>query len=128
MKVVMLGNSNLINNEVVDILRNGFTQNVTAIKINAHPESKNLKCLYKAELIIIDLTSTNANSRILIGEIKELAPESKIILLNIYNQKTLIKQLIDAGASAYLHIDVLHKHLLTALTTVLENENYIATE
>jgi DNA-binding NarL/FixJ family response regulator len=124
----MLGNNDLINNEVVDILRNGITGDITLIKLNAHPEPNDLMRLCEAELIIIDLTSTTTNSRILISEIKELAPESKIILLNIYNQKTLIKQMIEAGASAYLHIDVLHKHLKTALNTVLQNEIYIATE
>lgn len=128
MTLVMLGNNDLVNNAVVDIVQSELADEIVSIKLDAPPETKNLKYLYHSDLIIIDLTSTDNYSRILIGEIKELAPKSKIILLNIYNQKTLIRQMIDAGASAYLHIDVLHQHLIAAINAVLKNETFIAIE
>ncbi len=126
MKTVLFGNNKSVNEAIIEIIESALEANFVVIEFDRHPLAFELMSLYNAELVIIDLTSKSNNNHIFIREIKELAPQCKIILLNIYNQKILIKQLIQDGASAYLQIDVLHNHLLTAIETIMQDKTYIA--
>jgi len=128
MKAVILGDNETISFAIAEILKDNYPDVFSVNYIGKEITPSDLQCLHNSNIIIIDFTTTKNNNRILISEIKEIVPEGKIIILNIYDQHALIKPMIEAGASAYLHIDFLHKNLVSAIGQVLNGSTFIGVD
>jgi DNA-binding NarL/FixJ family response regulator len=125
MKTVIIGNNKNVNLAIAGIVKENFQSNCIVTGTDTHPNTFDFKSLSGAGIIIIDFTSIKNNNRVFISEIKELAVKGKIIALNVYNQKPFIEQIINAGASAYLHIDYLHKNLSKAIEALKNGKIFI---
>jgi DNA-binding NarL/FixJ family response regulator len=78
------------------------------------------------DIILLDykmpkFNGDNAAQRILMHK-----PNSKIIIFSNYDERAFIQSAVHNGAKGYLLKDVTTEELVTAITTVLQGENYFA--
>lgn len=128
MNTFIVGNNESVRLLIGDLLFEEFGCQIAYLpykKQFTHPDIKRIK---KAELIIIDLTTTKTNSRLLIRELLELVPKAKLIAMHYYQEKELIAPFIDAGASAYLLVNTTRAELLSAITCIRRGNTYITTQ
>jgi len=76
------------------------------------------------ELFIVDLSSVDKPSGLIIKMVKSLRPDSKIIVLHIYRSSKLVNPLYEMGINGYLHIEPEEEELESAITTVVNGSLY----
>jgi DNA-binding NarL/FixJ family response regulator len=79
---------------------------------------------YDTELFIVDLSSVDKPSGLIIKMVKSLRPDSKIIVLHIYRSSKLINPLYEMGINGYLHIEPEKEEFESAITTVVNGSLY----
>lgn len=90
-----------------------------------------LKDILKKEsfdVLLLDIHFGKQDGREIIGEIKQLAPQMKIIALTSHSDSTTIKSSINAGFDGYLLKIDSRKDIEKALKTVSNNEKYFSSK
>jgi len=82
----------------------------------------------KPDLIFLDNEMPVWNGRKTLQEIKNLFPTIPCLMLSMINERAIIEECIEKGASAYLNKDCTFDELSEAIDKVLEGENYISKE
>jgi DNA-binding NarL/FixJ family response regulator len=128
MNTFIVGNNESVRLLIGDLLFEEFACQIEYLPYKKELTRPDIKRIEKAELIIIDLTTTKTNSRLLIRELLELAPKAKLIAMHYYQEKELIAPFILAGASAYLLVDTTRAELFKAVTSIRSGNTYISTQ
>ncbi len=79
------------------------------------------------DILVLDLNLKGKNSIELIGDIKSLHPNLKILIFSSYNKPSLVRRAFAQGADGYVLKDTEEDELLKALYTIIENKQYIGT-
>jgi len=77
------------------------------------------------DIVLLDITLGQTSGIDLIPKIKAVLPETKIIILTMYEDQQHLKASIMAGASGYLPKKAMDNDLLYAIRTVAEGKVYI---
>ncbi len=128
MNAVIIGKENDVRNAIAAMLNEQPGYRVSYIGYDEPVMSSSVAHLEIADLIILDLSTAKASTRFLISEISDVFPKAKIIVMHIYKEISLVKPIIQAGASAYLPIDTSRKELLDAVSKILDGDHYISSE
>ncbi len=78
------------------------------------------------DIILMDINLPEMSGLDLCKEVKEKYPSVQIIALSISNQPSIIKKMIENGASGYLLKDASKTEILTALSQVAKGKEYIS--
>jgi len=76
------------------------------------------------DLFIVDLSSADKPSGLIIKMIKSLRPSSKIIVLHIYRSSKLINPLYEMGINGYLYFEPEKDEFESAIAAVVNNRRY----
>jgi DNA-binding NarL/FixJ family response regulator len=128
MKTVIIGQNNDVGKAFTTLLSEQPGFSVSYVGYDKPVLSAAVAHLEIADLIILDLSSAKASTRFLISEIREVFPKAKIIALHIYKEISLVKPILQAGASAYLPVDTSRVELLDSIDKILQGESYISKE
>lgn len=79
-------------------------------------------------LVVLDISLEDRNGLDLIPEIKELRPNTPIIVLSMYGEMPFVVRALRAGVLAYLTKDRAPEELLQAIQSVLQGKRYLSEE
>jgi DNA-binding NarL/FixJ family response regulator len=78
------------------------------------------------DVIIMDVTMPNLNGVEATRLIREESPQTKIIALSMHPEKHIVKEILEAGASAYVLKSYLFDELSRALDAVSDSQRYLS--
>lgn len=128
MKTIIIGDNQSINQAFSELLNEDLDCNCTFRESTVcHPNQLTLLDI-AADLILIDLSSSIRNSREFVRKVRAVQPKTPIIALHFYKDESLVNEIIEAGASAYLLVNTSSSELKNAVCNVLEGKKYISKE
>jgi DNA-binding NarL/FixJ family response regulator len=80
---------------------------------------------YKFDLLILDIHFPDSHSLNLIGELKELQPQLKILVFSAYDENLYALRYLNAGASGYLNKACSEDEMKQALQSMVVSGKYI---
>jgi DNA-binding NarL/FixJ family response regulator len=84
--------------------------------------------MQQPDVILMDINLPDASGIDLCQQVKALYPSIAVIGLSTFNQQTIIRNMIDNGASGYVLKNATREELLEAITTVLSGKDYLSAE
>lgn len=84
--------------------------------------------LLKPDLILMDVDMPVMNGLEATRRIKESQPDSQIIILSMHNESSLIKKVMEIGASGYVLKNADQEEFINALKSVAKGKNYFSAE
>jgi len=128
MKTIIIGDNQSINQAFSELLNDELECSCTFRETSVYHPRKFTTMDVSADLILIDLSSSIRNSREFVKKVRSLQPKTPLIALHFYKDLSLIEEIIEAGASAYLLVNTSSSELKNAICTVLEGSKYISKE
>lgn len=128
MKAAIIGNNQSINQCFGELLKgqHAFTytcyQPAAAISELSAPGDHNI------DLLLIDLSISIKNSCDFVSQVHKLKPGIPIIALHFYKDRTLIEEIINAGASGYLLVNTSFSEFASAIGKIMNGEKYITSD
>jgi len=84
--------------------------------------------LHEADVILMDINLPDKSGIDLCKEVKQLYPAVAVLGLSTFNQQTIIKNMMDNGASGYVLKNATKEELLDAINSVLKGKIYYSLE
>lgn len=78
-----------------------------------------------ADVVVMDLSMPNMDGIECIKEIKKRDSKARIIVLTMYEDETYIREVMRAGAMAYIQKNSVDQELFAAITTVYSGKMYL---
>ena len=83
---------------------------------------------FPVDLVLTDIELPDMDGITLCSQLKAKFPGIKVIALTMFNELSLIRQMIEAGADGYLLKNAGREELLTAIRRVHMGKNYFSSE
>ena len=83
---------------------------------------------FPVDLVLTDIELPEMDGIAFCRQLKEKFPAVKVIALTMFNELSLIRQMIDAGADGYLLKNAGREELLTAIRRVHSGKNHFSSE
>lgn len=80
---------------------------------------------HQPDVLILDLNMPEADGLSVIPQVRQQAPNTKILILTMHEDGNYLQQAIQAGASGYLLKKVADVELLMAIEAVMRGEMYV---
>jgi DNA-binding NarL/FixJ family response regulator len=80
----------------------------------------------KPDVLLMDINLPEKSGLELCPEIKQLYPAIRIIGLSTSDQASVIRRMMESGASGYLLKDALKNEIITAIQTVVKGKTYVS--
>jgi len=77
---------------------------------------------HRVDVVILDISLPDCSGMDICREIKMLAPQTRVIALTNHNERSLIMQMLQNGASGYLLKNASSEELLGGITQVLNGQ------
>ncbi|MHB8232993.1 MAG: response regulator [bacterium] len=77
------------------------------------------------DVVLLDISMPKINGIDLIPKIKKVSPNSKILILTMFEDKQYMQKVLDAGASGFLVKKAMDYDLVYAIKTVARGEIYV---
>jgi DNA-binding NarL/FixJ family response regulator len=77
------------------------------------------------DVVLLDISMPKINGIDLIPKIKKVSPNSKILILTMFEEKQYMQKVLDAGASGFLVKKAMDYDLVYAIKTVARGEIYV---
>lgn len=78
------------------------------------------------DVVVIDISMPDLNGIDATRQITKQSPDIKVIALSMHSDKKYVKEMLSAGASAYLLKDAAFEELGTAIAAVIKNKTYLS--
>lgn len=82
---------------------------------------------HQVDVVVADINMPGKDGIMCTRQIKTLYPETKVIILTMYNDRTFLNALINAGADGCLLKSKSTKEIIEAIRRVIENKSYFDT-
>jgi DNA-binding NarL/FixJ family response regulator len=76
--------------------------------------------------VVVDLSVTGGGGFSWLGRLLGQSPASKVIVLSVHDEPTVVQSALEAGASGFILKRAIATDLLTAVDTVLAGERYVS--
>lgn len=126
-KIVIADDHQLFRQGIVNLLSNDPEIEVIAEAKNGNEAVDKVK-EYKPDIILMDIGMPNLNGIEATKIISANFPETKILALSMHAEKDYIKEILDAGASAYVLKNCTYTQLTEAIKLVFEGKKYLSEE
>lgn len=77
------------------------------------------------DLIVLDIMMPNLNGIEALREIKKLSPETKVLVLTMYNNEDFVYQTLQAGASGYLLKESAFTDVVSAINAIMKGDTFL---
>lgn len=82
----------------------------------------------KFDLMVCDFTLPDMDGAALIAKAKLIDPEMKVVMLSMHEEAPIVREVMAAGANAYVLKKHAHEELLYAIETVSKGRQYLSDE
>ncbi len=118
-KILTEGLSKLINESGLAV--------VSAVAYNAR-ECRSLLAFGLPDVLLLDINLPDADGTELCKELKTIYPQLKILALTSYDEYTIIRQMLENGASGYILKSVMSEEMLEGIEAVAAGEIFLCRE
>lgn len=80
----------------------------------------------KPDLLVLDLSMPHMDGIECLRELKQRHPEAKVIVLTMHDDETYLREVMKAGAAAYVNKGAVDTELFKAIQTVRKGEIYLS--
>lgn len=84
-----------------------------------------MACQMGADIILLDISMPGANGIEVCRQIKLKMPDSRVLILTVHEDESLLREAIQAGASGYIVKRAIASELLNAIGAVRRGELYV---
>ena len=77
-------------------------------------------------LIVLDISLGGSNFQRLVNEVRELSPESQVLVLSVHDQANVARAALAAGAHSVVLKRSIGSDFLTAINAILNGEKYVS--
>jgi len=77
-------------------------------------------------LVVLDISLFGGNCSSLLQELRDLSPQSRIIVLSVHDQPNVARQALASGAQGVILKRSIGNDLLTAISAVLDGEEFVS--
>jgi two-component system response regulator NreC len=77
------------------------------------------------DIVLLDLNMPGPGGIEVTRQLRELVPETRVLVLTVYEDEGLLREAIDAGASGYIIKRAVESELINAIRAVARGEMYI---
>ncbi|KFF11021.1 hypothetical protein IW15_17810 [Chryseobacterium soli] len=127
MKILLIDDHAIINDGLTALLEMKPDFKVTA-QLNNGPEALEYLEKNQVDLIISDYNMRGIHGSDLILGIKKLQPSVKIIILSMHDEAEIIREVMNAGADAYVLKKYAKEELFTAIEKVSNNDTHFSSD
>ena len=82
----------------------------------------------KPAIVIIDMSLSSGNVQDLIANVTRLAPNSKVLMLSVHDEPSVVEAALNAGADALILKRCLATDLLSAVDALRAGKRYLSPE
>jgi two-component system, NarL family, response regulator NreC len=125
MKILIADDHGIVRQGLKSLIQNSLNMEVAGEAEDGLAAVKLAKQLVP-DIIIMDVTMPNLNGVEATRLIREENPQIKIIALSMHPEKHIVKEILEAGASAYVLKSYLFDELSRALDAVMDNQRYLS--
>jgi DNA-binding NarL/FixJ family response regulator len=83
---------------------------------------------YKPDVVIMDIAMPELNGLEAVRKIRKLLPNTEAVILSLHFSPQLVRQVLDAGAHAYILKSDAHQHLLKAIEALAQHKTFFSHE
>ncbi|MDG4861016.1 response regulator transcription factor [Streptomyces sp. T-3] len=80
---------------------------------------------HRPDIVLLDIEMPENDPAVTVREISEVAPRTRVIILTMYDDPVLARELFQLGIGAYLHKQATRKTLALAIRSVAEGNQYM---
>ena len=125
MKILVADDHGIVRQGLRSLIQNSLSLEVIGEAEDGLAAVKLAKKL-SPDIVIMDITMPNLNGVEATRLILESNPQIKIIALSMHPEKHIVKEVLEAGASAYVLKSYLFDELSRALDAVQDNQRYLS--
>ncbi len=125
MKILIADDHGIVRQGLKSLIQNSLNMEVAGEAEDGLAAVKLAKQLVP-DIIIMDVTMPNLNGVEATRLIREENPNIRIIALSMHPEKHIVKEILEAGASAYVLKSYLFDELSRALDAVMDNQRYLS--
>ncbi len=118
-KILTVDDSIFERNVIKNILKNSGYSDI--IEANHGDDGLRICRLEKPDLVLLDLRMPGMSGMDVLGEIREICPDVKVIVLSIIRNKETIEDCLKSGALAYISKPVTEDKLIPEVERVLNS-------
>lgn len=128
METIMLAEDHKLIIEGYKLLINKIENLETIATANDGQEAIDFVRLHKPDYLILDLHMPKVNGLDVLRHISEHHPDVKVIVISMFGDATMLKQIIRLGAKAYLLKHADQDEFRMAIELVMKGKNYYSPE
>jgi DNA-binding NarL/FixJ family response regulator len=125
-RILICDDQEIIREGVKNILE-ARVENCQVMAARNGKEASELISKFDFDVVILDIGLPDISGINVLKQIKELKPQTKVIMLSIHSEKQYICRAFQLKASGYLTKDVVLSELQMALKKVMDGEKYLST-
>ena len=126
-KVAIIDDHKILTEGLKFLIENSGTATVVGIAHSAAEASNKIQ-FWQPEVILLDVGLPDKNGVDLCREIKESFPQIKILALTTHNEYSIIRQMLEAGATGYLIKNAMAEEVLTGIQIVAGGGQFLSHE
>lgn len=124
--VILIDDHELFRDGLAQLLQTEPSINLVATGSNG-PEAVTLATQHKPDVVILDVEMPGQSADITISQLQSTAPQSKIVIVTMHEDSSLVQQLLHAGAAAFLVKTVGRQELVATVCAAAQNGDDMVT-
>jgi len=125
--VAIVDDHKILTDGLKSLIEESGIARVTGVAHSA-TECRNAIGLWKPEVVLLDVGLPDISGVDFCKELKERFPELRVLALTTHNEYSVVRQMLENGASGYLIKNAMTEEVLTGIQTVAEGQIFLCHE
>lgn len=125
--VAIVDDHKILTDGLKSLIEESGIARVTGVAHSA-TECRNTIGLWKPEVVLLDVGLPDISGVDFCKELKERFPELRVLALTTHNEYSVVRQMLENGASGYLIKNAMTEEVLTGIQTVAEGQIFLCHE
>jgi len=117
----------IVRNGIKNLLKESYPA-YTIFETDNHAETIQLALQQKPQLVLLDVSMPNGMAIDTIVSIKSSLPQTRILVISMYNDSHFMLRMVKAGADGFISKDAAPSELKNAIAKLISGKKYITDE